>query len=305
MFHTILVPLDSTAFSEQALPTAMAIARRTGARVRLAHVHTMMTRAEAVLEIDSDGARFGRERETLERLAGEMTAGGVPTDSSVLDGPAAQTLSDHAAAIGAGLVVMTTHGHGPIARALLGSVSEELVRHLKIPTLLVRPAELDGVAPRPSTARHLLVALDGSSTAEAMLLTAAELGEAMGAKLTLLRVVEPVVTFHLYPPEGVTYPDSDQEATEQFRRLSHDYLERLAEPLRRRGLAVATRVAVHPTPTEAILEEARDHGCDLIALESRGRTGLSRLLLGSVADAVTRGGATPVLTHTAAPAGVP
>lgn len=300
MFHTILVPLDCTEFSEQALPTAMAIARRTGARVRLAYVHTMMTRGEALLENSSDGARFGRERETLERLAGEMTAGGVPTDSSVLDGPAAQTLADHADAIGAGLVVMTTHSHGPIARALLGSVSEQLVRLLQIPTLLVRPTESDGVAPRPVNVRHLLVALDGSPAGETMLLTATELGEAMGARFTLLRVVEPVVTFHMYPPEGITYPDSDHEATEQLRRQAHDYLERLAGPLRRRGLAVAARVAVHPSPTEAILEEARDFGCDMIALESCGRTGLSRLLLGSVADAVIRAGATPVLTHSAA-----
>lgn len=302
MFHTILVPLDGTEFSKQALPTAMAIARRTGARVRLACVHAEMTPVEALLGMSPDAARYERERATLERLAAEMTAGGVPTDSSVLDGSAAQALADHADAVGAGLVVMTTHGRRPIARAFLGSVSEQLVRLLKVPTLLVRPAELDGVAPRPSHTRNLLIALDGSPAAEAMLLTAAELGEAMGARLTLLRVVEPVVTFHMYAPDGVTYPDSDQEATDQLRRLSQEYLERLAEPLRRRGLAVATRVAVHPTPTEAILEEARDLGCDLIALESRGRTGLSRLLLGSVADAVARDGATPVLTHSAATA---
>ena len=299
MIHTILVPLDGTEFSEQALPTAMAIARRTGARVRLARVHAAMTPAEALLGQSPDAARYELERQTLDRLAGEMTAGGVPTDTSVLDGPAAQALAEHADAVGAGLVVMTTHGRGPIARAFLGSVSVQLLRLLTIPTLLVRPTEADGVAPRPGHARHLLIALDGTPAAEAMLLTAAELGEAMGARLTLLRVAEPVVTFHMYPPDGITYGDSDQEATDQLRRLSREYLERLAEPLRRRGLVVATRVAVHPNPAEAILTEARDLGCDLIALESRGRTGLSRLLLGSVADAVVRDGATPVLTHSA------
>ena len=179
MFHTILVPLDGTEFSKQALPTAMAIARRTGARVRLACVHAEMTPVEALLGMSPDAARYERERATLERLAAEMTAGGVPTDSSVLDGSAAQALADHADAVGAGLVVMTTHGRRPIARAFLGSVSEQLVRLLKVPTLLVRPAELDGVAPRPSHTRNLLIALDGSPAAEAMLLTAAELGEVL------------------------------------------------------------------------------------------------------------------------------
>lgn len=299
MVRTILVPLDCTEFSEQALPSAMAIARRTGARIRLACVHAAMTPVEALLGLSPDAARYERERLTLERLAAEMTAGGVPTDSSVLDGPAAQTLAEHADAVGAGLVVMTTHGRRPIARAFLGSVSEQLVRLLDIPTLLVRPTEAGGAAPRPGNARHLLVALDGSPAAEAMLQSAAELAEAMGARLTLLRVVEPVVTFHMYAPDGVTYPDTDDESTDLLRGSAREYLERIAEPLRRRGLVVATRVAVHPNPTEAILTEARDLGCDLVALESRGRTGLSRLLLGSVAAGVVFDGATPVLTHTA------
>jgi nucleotide-binding universal stress UspA family protein len=297
MIRTILIPVDCAELSEQALPAAMAIARKTGARIRLACVHVPVTPEEALLEHSSDAARFGRERETVERLAAEMTAGGVPTESAVLDGPPAQALADDAASAGADLVVMTTHGRGPVTRALLGSVSDYLIRLLKVPTLLVRPACADDTAGRPGDARHLLVALDGSPAAEAMLPRAVELGEAVGARFTLLRVVNPLPGVYTLTADPARFPDPGQEETEQTRRLAVTYLEQLAAPLRARGLAVATRVVVHPVPSEAILTEARDLGCDLIALESLGHTGLARLLLGSVADAVIRGAATPVLTH--------
>ena len=77
-------------------------------------------------------------------------------------------------------------------------------------------------------------------------------------------------------------------------------MERLAGPLRERRLRVETRVAVHPHAASAILEEARTHPCDLIALETHGRRGLPRLFLGSVADKVVRGAAVSVLVHRSA-----
>jgi nucleotide-binding universal stress UspA family protein len=58
-----------------------------------------------------------------------------------------------------------------------------------------------------------------------------------------------------------------------------------------------TRVVSHDQPAAAILDDASAHGADLIALATQGRGGLKRLLLGSVADKVVRGAATPVLVY--------
>ena len=86
-----------------------------------------------------------------------------------------------------------------------------------------------------------------------------------------------------------------QASEEQLRTEARDYLEGVAGRLHQRGLAARTRVVVHEQPAAAILDAARDQAADLIALTTHGRGGLARLILGSVADAVVQGAATPVL----------
>jgi len=67
--------------------------------------------------------------------------------------------------------------------------------------------------------------------------------------------------------------------------------------LRTRSLTVQTRVESHEQPARAILDDAETNAVDLIAVATQGRGGVKRLLLGSVADKVVRGAATPVLVH--------
>src|SRR5438067_676921 len=94
---------------------------------------------------------------------------------------------------GADLVVMTTHGRGPLGRLWLGSVADALVRDLAMPLLLVRPQETAPDFKREPLLKHLLLPLDGSPLAEQMLEPAVALGTLMEADYTLLRVIKPVV----------------------------------------------------------------------------------------------------------------
>jgi nucleotide-binding universal stress UspA family protein len=75
------------------------------------------------------------------------------------------------------------------------------------------------------------------------------------------------------------------------------YLEEIARRIRPRGFSVTTRVAVDPSPVHAILELANERGVDLIAMETHARSGVSRLVLGSVTDKVVRTARMPVLVH--------
>ncbi len=93
------------------------------------------------------------------------------------------------------------------------------------------------------------------------------------------------------PAPALTVSASFQE---QQRQKAEDYLLAVAEHLRAGGAKVQTRVHVAEQPAAAILREAALVGADLIALETHGR-GVSRMLLGSVADKVVRGSAVPVL----------
>lgn len=295
MFRTIMVPLDGTEFGDKALPAAAAIARRTGAALRLVRVLLPAPPEEPAPGTPSEAERRREALAALERATAGLQASGVPATADLLDVPVVQSLAEHAEAIGADLIVMTTHGRGPLSRVFLGSVADPLVRRLHIPTLLIRPAagRPDGDLPR-----NLLVALDGSPAAEAMLPTAAGLCDAVGAGMTLFRSVVPVMAC-AEDPTGLPVACSDEPATEHLRDSAAAYLEQIAAPLRMRGLDVRTRAVVHADPVAAILEHAHTLGCDLVALESHGRSGLTRLLLGSVAEGVVRRAEAPVLTHAA------
>jgi nucleotide-binding universal stress UspA family protein len=84
---------------------------------------------------------------------------------------------------------------------------------------------------------------------------------------------------------------------EQLRAEAEGYLHRVAERLQEAGHSVETQAVLGQQPASAILDTAQRVAVDLIALETHGRRGLSRLLMGSVADKLIRGASTPVLVH--------
>jgi len=306
MYRLILVPLDGSKLAEQALPLALGIARRAGAMLQVAQVHVALAPmyAEAVLAFDNapDNGVKQRERGYLDRLVrhlGEVSA--VPVECALLEAPIAEAVSDQAKLAGVDLVVMTTHGRGRLARFWLGSVADELVRRLPIPILLLRPQETSADLTGEPTFQHILVPLDGSPLAEQILEPAVALGSLMVADYTLLRVIRPMV-MGPYDPADSLAGQIDPAAVQQLQRLYEEeksqaegYLERIAEGLRARSLRVRTRVVVHDQPAVGILEEIKAHRADLVALATHGRSGLPRLVLGSVADKVVRGTTVPVL----------
>jgi nucleotide-binding universal stress UspA family protein len=154
--------------------------------------------------------------------------------------------------------------------------------------MLVRPREPAPELTAPPMLSKILIPLDGSELAEQILGPAVKLGRLTDAELRLLRVVEPVVV-----------PDAGYDGTllDRLEAEARSYLARVEERLRRQSLRVQTRVIVGCPAAAAILDVASAEGADLIALETHGRGGLGRLLLGSVADKLVRGATVPVLVH--------
>ena len=133
----------------------------------------------------------------------------------------------------------------------------------------------------------MLVPLDGSALAEQALGPALDLARLMEARCTLLWVVESDNA----PPASA--PGGDALAEGAAVTEAEAYLRHVARQLQDEGFSVQTRVVVARHAADAIVEQARGSG--LIALATHGRGGVRRLLLGSVADAVIRGGSAPVL----------
>jgi nucleotide-binding universal stress UspA family protein len=223
------------------------------------------------------------------------TASPVSVAWALGDGLVADGICEQVAASSADLIVMTTHGHGALSRFWLGSVADSLVRQASVPVLLVRAQERGAPDPAQEPVfRHVFIPLDGSALAEQVLEPAVALGRLWGADFTLLRVVRPV-PFAGDVPTASGYPAPGQPVTEQLQAEARAYLEGVAERLRAQSLGVQTRVIVHAQPAVAILEQSLEPSDGVIALATHRRGGLTRALLGSVADKVIRGATMPVL----------
>jgi len=226
-----------------------------------------------------------------ERLGRDPT---IKVETVLLDGPIAPALAKDATANSASLIVMTTHGHGGFERLWLGSVVDTLIRTSAVPLLVLRFADESAPTTTEPKVRRVLVPLDGSLLAEAAIPPALALGALGGAEYVLVHVTEP--SFWLGRlPGGMLAASPAAEGGQQSDRQAEDYLTRVAARLAGQGFKAETRVVVSNHLARAILDAARAARADLIALATHGRGGLSRLLIGSVADKVMRRSDVPLL----------
>ena len=141
--------------------------------------------------------------------------------------------------------------------------------------------------------KRILVPVDFSDPSLRALDYAAELSRALAAQLVLLHVVEPVY----YPVAADAYGVGLDlgNVYDEIERAAREQLSELARKLRRRRLNVRA-VLLAGTAPQAIVESAKKMHADLLVMATHGRTGLSHLLMGSVARRVIRTAACPVLT---------
>jgi nucleotide-binding universal stress UspA family protein len=144
--------------------------------------------------------------------------------------------------------------------------------------------------------RQILCATDFSPASEPAWQEALLLARLCHAELALLHVVPPV----MFPPDGYIPPRVYQELVDAAHHDAHAGLERLVGQAADPRLKVRTRVE-EGGPAASILEVAREEMADLVVLGTHGRTGVERLVLGSVADRVVRQASCPVLTVPARP----
>jgi nucleotide-binding universal stress UspA family protein len=290
LYRRILVGLDGSELAERALPHAAALADIFDA--------TLMLLAATAADVDltvapaahaaaagvppADALDRGRIEEALrreaaaylQRIAGEQRRRGLAVECAAVDGPAAAALLGRAREAPVDLIVLTTRGRGGLGRLLLGSVADAVVRHAPCPVLLVRA----GVRPLESQALYdrgrILVALDGSARAERVLPHVRSLAVGLGSKVTLLQV-------HVASPAPLGVVTAVGRVAQQA------YLAEQAQRLRHVGIDAEARLA-DGDPADEIVRQAERPRTSLVALTTRGRGGLDRLVLGSVADAVIR-----------------
>ncbi len=296
MIRNILVPLDGSKFGEQALPRALQIARQANAQLHLVHVVVPLIVGDPMMQYASmDVEDLNNTREYMANLLKQTGATGLksaPT-ACILEGPVIDALANYIEAHQIDLAVLAAHGRAPLARAVVGSVSDELIRKVTVPTLVITVRDPD----TPRTAdpfRHVLIAVDGTVDSEAIMTPAMELARLSGAAITIIRVVESnkPITKSTQPP-----PVTEIHLGAEHGHTAESELHRLTNTLRGQKLAADARIIDSDRPDEAIIDEAKRLNCDLIALETHGRSGLARLFRGSVSDKVLRAAPGAVLVH--------
>jgi nucleotide-binding universal stress UspA family protein len=297
LFRSILVPLDGSSFAEQAVPFAIDLARRAGALLQVVMVYEPLPVWAMSLEVPQIDPAFDREarqrsKAYLDGIVARLKAeANVPVSGAVLEGPVASTIGEHVRDTAADLVVMTTHGRGPLTRFWVGSVADRLMRTLTVPLLLIRPRE--GATTAGTTIRKVMVPLDRSPFGERVLEAAEGFAQLTGASLVLAYVLEPILPI-LDPVMTPTVP-LDGALREQLRQQAEVYLSTRVSRLSKEGIKAEPRVIEAPGAASGLLELAAKEHVDVIAMATHGEGGARRLLLGSVADKVVRGSEVPVL----------
>jgi len=298
MFKRILIPVDRSALAEQAVGQAAAIARASGAELDLVLVHEPMA-FDGYADAPWNADALREARKYLARLDAEIESGSsLSVVSALLKGEPVDMICRRITDVRADLVVMTSHGRTGLSRAWMGSVAEGVLRHSTVPVLVLRPT----VTKRQRDAghhlfKHLLVPVDGSPLSAEVVGSAAALAQCGNGRITLLRVVQPIPIATAEPGFAYIPPFVDEAATSRLVDEANEKLVALAARLRNAyGVAVDANVTVHPLVAAAIIDVARANDVDLIAMSTHGR-GMSRFVMGSVADKVVRGSGMPTLVY--------
>jgi nucleotide-binding universal stress UspA family protein len=304
MFTRIAVPLDGSALGAAALPYAVSLTRLGGGSLVLLHVHRPYMpgqslealpqyRFQSIVRFDDEQDREATraEDEHFAGLAQRLSAEhGIEVTSCVLRGEVTDALATHTEAVGADLIVMSTHGYEGAWRSRMQSIADALVRRSRIPVLLLRPSP--GAAPpepRSIDFRRILVPVDGSPFSESILDPVTAFAGLVGARPTLITVL---------PSAAAAEPSQWLPATaERPWKQPDEYLDDLADRFPVNLPIPETRVIHGDDAAAAILEEARTGEFGLIAMATHGRGGVRHMLVGSVADQVIRGTSVPVLVR--------
>ena len=137
--------------------------------------------------------------------------------------------------------------------------------------------------------RHILITTDGSELAEHGVAHGLALAKSLGAKVSVIFVVEPFAEMTGRFLEAVA------RYVELRKEQATSVLDRVANAAKEAGVSCETIQVENAQPHQGIIAAAQDKGCDLIVMTSHGRSGLSLLLIGSVTNKVLTFAKTPVL----------
>src|SRR5215217_2800607 len=287
---TILLATDGSREDELAAKSALGLAQQTGSELHVVHVlaSPLDTQDPSSFEPEVRRQLEKRTRERIDELVGRIeSSGGDVAGSHLGVGRPDAVIIGQAEQIGAGVIVMGSRGRGGVRRALMGSVSDSVVRHAHCPVMVVRGEAV--VFPN-----KILLATDGSEEANLAASTAAEMAKSTNSELHVVCVEHTPDIFYEMP--GIVLdPNLQSRLEEGVDEAAKTTLEEQVQKIKETGIEVAGAHTREGFPDEEIVGVAGRLSAGLIVMGSRGRGPLRRALLGSVSDSVVRHAHCPVL----------
>ena len=304
--QNIIVPIDFSKMSVQAIQIAKRLSRRFGASIHLAHVRHLNYAADPVapappiapfsfITYEQDGERTALTE--LKKVASECSV--LSANCDVLGGaPPFDEICRLAQTIPADLVVMPTHGRTGLKHVFLGSTAERIVQHSSCPVLVTRGSALQRNNGSQFRIKTILVPVDFSNCAREGLRYAIAFANEFGAKIILLHAT---YLGYVYSSEGTAIYDIPglQKAA---RRTAERKMRELVRTMKFGRVKFETAFT-DGSPVLDICAFAKEHNVDLIITSTHGLTGLKHVLIGSVAEQVVRRANCPVLVVPSHPQG--
>jgi nucleotide-binding universal stress UspA family protein len=291
---TIVVATDFSPTAALALERAKELAREHGARIVLAHAITLQPFAAGGPELGTLPRDFEYQvREAsvkrLNGLAEEIRSDGIEVEAKVHSGLPAATAIAVAEEASAELMVIGTRGLSGFKHLVLGSTAEEIIRHAPCPVLTVHPGDAHAL----DRLETVLLPTDFSEDAvrAAQEVTHLFRKQASSARIMLVHagqlppLVQPILEELSFEPFTI----------EDLAASARERLEAEADAIRAAGFEVEIVVRVGD-PAAVITDLVSTSGSSLVAMGTRGHSGLKHLVLGSTAERVVQHAGCPVLT---------
>jgi nucleotide-binding universal stress UspA family protein len=288
--RSILVATDLGEGSDELVRSSAALAAVSGAELSVLHVIDLDSPPYGLREDGRIPSLPGRIEEAEGALAEQVrrvVPVGVPVRPRVLSNATHQAITEHAADVGADLIVLGPHRGGGPAGEFLGSTADRVIRTAEVPCLILR-------GPLSLPLRRVGVPVDFSEPARGALQVALE----WSAWLEGTPAADEASGLEL----SVFYVASTIEAAEPDAPSSEALLQRLGREVEAAAptdgsprAKVRLDIRRETSPAAGILSQAREHGFDLLVMGTHGYGNLTRLLIGSVASGVARRAPCPVL----------
>ena len=304
MYQRMLVPLDGSELAEVVFPYAKELAGRLDLDVILLHAstpaeHEFIPMHQAYIERAAEIVRR-QAREVQESTGIQPESKPVEVRGELTEGYPEEEVLRYADENAVDFIIMATHGRSGRKRWTMGNVAGKVMHEAKTPVLLVRAGIPDEIPYGKWPSKTILVPLDGSEMAESVLPHVEALAKQRGTEpvnVVLLRVSETPTIPSYYGSElsGVSldWGEFIPQETARRKQVATDYLTGVEKRLKDSNISVRSEVREGKAADE-LVDYANKNPLSLIIMATHGRSGLSRLVYGSVAANLLQGVSNPI-----------